>query len=610
MPKIGKNWRGMYPGSYAGNLWAAHNIDLERKFGRLMLSNKMRTFSTGNGVVLKFLRTNADTTDRWWGLTSGDMLRNSTNRINAGTWATDALSNSPNDPRDMIVHEAANGEDRLVVSRATDIAILNLSGAANIWTASWWDTTLAQTALTSDAFHPLARLQRLLAVGDKVSDVPVIHTIDKDDVVSASRLLFPIGYRVRLAMASSNRFWFGLENERGGTARIIEWDGSSLTYNNEYDLQGQGTTPLTGFIVDDIPYYITERGYISRYTGGGFKIVGNFLLDEEREAFTTGIGSEGNISSYGAFPDSHLVYILASPPIRFSTGVTRGARRLRSGIYIFNTRNGNLYHHMGLGEHSSAGTDVNYSDSPLDEVGAVYKSQPNANTDYPLVVASASVYTGGASFDSSTQNGIYEEINNWATSSNAGRNRGWFITPYIPIEDIEVAWDALWLKFRRFVDSGNRIIVKWRVVDPLRDTDAGDDSPVQAGGTWVSTTTFTCVVPTGVVVGDEVEVMTGDNAGCLFNISTLSATPDGSTTITVTIDEVAPTSSTDTSLFRFDNFKTETAISSTSIGNKKVPFTSITNGEFIQIKIELRGFSVELDELEPVAKVITQSKQA
>ena len=108
-------------------------------------------------------------------------------------------------------------------------------------------------------------------------------------------------------------------------------------------------------------------------------------------------------------------------------------------------------------------------------------------------------------------------------------------------------WEGLWMKFKKFVNSNNRIIVKSRVAEPLKDADGNDESPLQAEGDWASTTTFACVVPTGVAVGDEVEIMTGDNGGCSFNISVLSATPDGSATITVTIDEAAPTSSTRTS---------------------------------------------------------------
>ena len=128
--------------------------------------------------------------------------------------------------------------------------------------------------------------------------------------------------------------------------------------------------------------------------------------------------------------------------------------------------------------------------------------------------------------------------------------------------------------------------------------------------TWVNTTSFTCKVPHGVVVGDEVEILVGDNAGCLFNIATLSGTPDSSTLLTVTVSETAPTSSTDTGLVRFDNFKTETAIDDTTIANKKVPFSSSGHGERIQLKIYLIGFDMQIDELLPAWKIKSSPKQA
>lgn len=270
---------------------------------------------------------------------------------------------------------------------------------------------------------------------------------------------------------------------------------------------------------------------------------------------------------------------------------------------------------MGLGEHATADTDINYGCSPVSVPGGILRSEDGLLNR--ITLASSRVFTGGATWLTGEQNGIYQEVKSSDQSSNAGRNRGYFITPYIPVKDIEVAWEALWVKFKRFVDSGNRIIVKWRTLDPMRDEDASDESPVQVQGTWVDTTSFTAVVPTGVAVDDEVEILTGDNAGCLFNISALSVTPDGAATVTVTTSETAPTgSTTDTFLCRFDNFRTETAISSTTVGNQKVPFTISTTansgtnrGEFIQLKIYMIGFSVEIDELEPLLKTFTSSSQ-
>ena len=258
---------------------------------------------------------------------------------------------------------------------------------------------------------------------------------------------------------------------------------------------------------------------------------------------------------------------------------------------------------MGIGEHATAGTDVNYACSPVTTPGAVIR-QITANQ--PQLVASASVPVGGAAWNTTSVTGIYQEIFSNVQTSNGGRNRGYFITPYLSSDEVMDMWEGLWAKFKKFVNSNNRIIVKSRVAEPLKDTDASDESPLQAQATWASTTTFTCIVPTGVAVGDEVEVMTGDNGGCCFDISTLSATPDGSATITVTISEAAPTSSTDKFIARFDNWDSETAISSTTVGNQWLPFTSPKHGEQIQIKVELRGNSVAIDSLIPKTKELTK----
>ena len=260
---------------------------------------------------------------------------------------------------------------------------------------------------------------------------------------------------------------------------------------------------------------------------------------------------------------------------------------------------------MGIGEHATAGTDVNYACSPVTTPGAVIR-QITANQ--PQLVASASVPIGGAAWNSSSVTGIYQEIYSNVQTSNGGRNRGYFITPYLSANEVEEMWEGLWVKFKKFVNSNNRIIVKSRVAEPLKDADASDESPLQAQATWASTTTFTCIVPTGVAVGDEVEVLTGDNGGCCFDISILSATPDGSATITVTISEAAPTSSTDKFIARFDNWDSETAISSATVGNQWIPFTSPKIGEFISLKIELRGNSVAIDSITPLSKVNTKVK--
>lgn len=608
LPGQDKQWKGQFPGNYAGNLWQTFNIDLERSHGRIALADKMRRVASGLGVVTKFIRTNATTTDQWFALTSGDILRNGNSFLSSGTWVTDDTTGTFNDPKDGVVHEFANGEQRLLVTRDTDIGMLNTSGGANVWDDNWGSTVASGgTTLTTGVPHPVARLQRLVSVGDFSSSVPVIHTIDKDDVFTQARLSFGGEYEVFCSYASSNRFWFGLRHKYGGNARVIEWDGFSLSYNNEYDLVGEN--PLCGFVVRNVPYFITETGYIFKYTGDGFEVVQDFDLKKDAVSISHS-GAEYPISPYGAFVDGDLVYLnIAAPTLSTfsSTVMYNGARKMRPGIWVFNTKNLNLYHWMGIGEHASAGTDVNYG-SMLGSAGTIGK-----NISSNTLIASASPYVGGTNWNSNQTNGIFIQIPNDTQTSSAGRNRGYFITPYLPAQDAEEMFEALWLKFKKFANSNNSIVVKWRTTEPLFNSSAQDQSGnalklMNAPGAWASTTTFTCKVPTGVSVGDEVEILSGDNSGCSFAISALSGTPDNSTLLTVTIAETAPTSSTDTFVCRFDNWKTETAITDSTIGNKRVPFTATAHGEFIQLKVELRGYDVMIDELEPLFKTKTSYK--
>src|SRR5262249_35393055 len=150
-----KQWRGIYPGNYTGSVWQTRNIDLTKSPGRAILSDKMRIqvdatdtdMSNLTDPITKFLRTNADATDRPWGLKSRGRLFNGGHTSPASTWAQDTVSNTLTDPLDMEVHESANGEQRFLATRATDIGILKSSSNANGWDNGWGTTVASVTAL-------------------------------------------------------------------------------------------------------------------------------------------------------------------------------------------------------------------------------------------------------------------------------------------------------------------------------------------------------------------------------------------------------------------------------------------------------------------------------
>lgn len=615
-----RRFRGIFPGKDEGELWQTFNVDLERVKGRIVLADKARiivdsdTDIASMGVPLKFLRGNPRDTDSWYAMTTGKILKNNNTSPTGGTWTSDSdISNSPTNPRDMIVHEGFDGdsdgvrEDRLLVSLDTNVAILNGSGSPLAWRLTWWtDTTtggLSQASLTPGVPHPMGKLQRLLGIGDRDSDgVGVMHTVDRTDTVSNRRLKFVRGMQPRIILGASDRFWIFAQNDFGGNGKIYEWDGSASQYGHEYELQG--STPLTAWLFNDIPYCITELGYILKYSGGGFKVAKQFPMFDERlefsiRAFTAGGATTtagDTITEYGAYVDGNIVKILIGAP---ST-----SRRMRSGIWVYDIENDNLYHKTAIGQHKVAGTDKDYGQGVLAGTGGIIQTKSGSSE----LVAGASVYT---SYTGSTKSVLARIIQNTTRASNAGRNRGYFITTWLPSGEITELWKNVWFKFREFVSGSNSIIVKHRIDEPLIDRDDSDESILQAAGNWRNDTSFVAAVPTGVIAGHEVEILAGLNAGSTFHISTMTdtnggaVTPNGSTNVIVSIDEaVGTTNDTTGALFRFDNWIKDGVISDTATSTEQIIFAgtdtsgaNLTDGDGIQIKVEMRGHSQEVAEM-------------
>ena len=607
-----KLWKGMFPGNYFGNIWQTRNIDMGTSPGRIMLGEKMRILLDDTDTnlsnlitVTKFLRSDADAaaTARYWavcgnGATGGRLFKTPA-ASPTGAWAEETQGTGDTPPTtvlDIEIFESLNGEQQMLAVLPTDVALLNSPATANRWDVNWGTTVPAvPIVLTTATLHPIGKLNKLIAIGNG----NVLQTIDKDSVVTNSRLTMPFGYSIRNIYSSSDRFWIGCTNLIGTDAKIIEWDGSLLAFNNQYDLIGD---PVCGFIVNNVPYFITNFGYIYKFTGSTFEIIQQFPQVEESLPTL-------NISNYGVAVVGHKVYILAKDTLSSQTA----SRKFRSGIWEFDTKTLNLNHQRGIGASKVAGTDPDFGQSPPLEVGALkfsFVDDSNVN----LLIAGGkfySAYTGTGHW------AIWRAIQNRLRFESAGFNRGYFITTYIPIAEIEAMWEGLWIKFKRFVDSTNRIVVWGRVTDPklLASGDLVSGSSrlcVEADITWQSTTTFSGVIPTGVAVGNSMEILTGNGAGCVFYISALQATPDGSDTVTLEVDEAIPSlnaSGSRGALARFDNFVRLGTISSTSIGNQKLTMPSSQQGEFVQFLIELRGYEVEVDEIQPLNKVKTEARQ-
>jgi len=99
---------------------------------------------------------------------------------------------------------------------------------------------------------------------------------------------------------------------------------------------------------------------------------------------------------------------------------------------------------------------------------------------------------------SPTNNGIYPE----------GQKYGYFVTPFYQSNmangrqpGASELWKKIWLNYRQLLDSGDKIVVKYRLTE---------NTPIYPTITWVNTTSFTVAsLDLSGYVGQEVEIIQG-----------------------------------------------------------------------------------------------------
>ena len=120
--------------------------------------------------------------------------------------------------------------------------------------------------------------------------------------------------------------------------------------------------------------------------------------------------------------------------------------------------------------------------------------------------------------------------------------------------------------------------------------------------TWTSATTFTTTLGSlddSIQVGDEVEVLSGVNAGLLAHVTIISGAHGALQTFT--IDQTADLGSS-TSAIRFDRWK---KLKNFTIGDRyEEPVNIGIDSSFIQFKVELRGPAQDMN----ISDLIVTSK--
>lgn len=571
-----KRWIKGNRGELFGIFWHTWNLDLHVNKGRVRISPKTlinidSSDDADLGLPFAFVRTAADGADKWWAA-AGAMFKTASTNPTA-TMAKDVTASSPTG-LSAITDDAIDFDGALLVSKGTDISRLSTT-----WTASWWVGTLVQTALTSGVPHPLCwGFNDLCLVGDG----NFIHTVDTNNNVKYKRLKLPTDFEVTWIKSSNSAYWIGANNNYGRSAKVFYWDGYSENFSRDYKVG----SPLvfSGTIKDELPYIINDAGQFMGFTGAGFKELDVFpffkkLNTRWRDSNTPPLSVHRN----GMDVIDGKVHILVNAAM--DNVFVNQVENFPSGIWVYDEEIG-LHHKYGIGQNRTNGNAKDFGSPTIySDIGALVGTLP----DKGLFLAGVDIHINNSTTRPAV---VYLEGDTIA-------KRGNFITPIIESQEIKNVWQRIWLKFKQFENSTDRIIVKYR-------TTKNKNFPLYIAITWASTTTFTTTDDfSTAAVGGEIEIIRGWYSGTTAHITAISLAAG---TYTVTIDETI-TGATGTAQIRVQNWTKLFTISSTGISNYDDGI--MVKSEWIQFKVELRGTgdSPELEEMKLTSKVEQQAEK-
>lgn len=396
-----------------------------------------------------------------------------------------------------------------------------------------------------------------------VADGDEIRSVGTDDVIANTGDDYNLsvgnldenGY-IYCMQASSNSIWIGLGRRTGSSEScetyglIYEWDGISQQVTNTYKLETGACLALTEH--EGVMYAVDSEGRILKQTGYSFVEIARLPIDRYLLRYVSP-ASYIFIHFNGFVPTKNntLLLNIGNDILR---SVPECFENLPGGIWELDLATYSLTHRSAIsykGMESSTITD--YAQFIQRFPAAIKLNTINQSTT-TYNNGRSTIVTGGAYYKDATTTGYSINIDSPTLPLNTnyeGQKRGYFVTTWFNADEIQDKWLNLWTTYRRFLNSTDKMIFKYRL---------NEEDPVYATITWTSTTTFTTTTdvsayaPTATgfngTIGGEVEVIQGTGGGSCTHITSVV---NNAGTYTVTIDN-AVTGVTGTAKARFQKW--------------------------------------------------------
>lgn len=535
-----------------GSLWSTFNLDFQSNLGAMRLAQKLVTNTTSSDDAQLGTPGAFEYFDnRWFSICNTCVFKNTDPNLTDG-FVEDASTGAQTN-YNFIYSDLAVFNDRLWSTTATTL----YSKASGSGTGTW----TSRDTLATNVVHKLAYLKKFnrLYFTDTITAVSSINT---SDVVANSTgdYFIDLGTttgQITTMVATSTDIFIGTGINQTSTAidsfygAILQWDGISAQPTAEYRLNAGACLAMT--VYESVPYAIDSEGVVLKFTGYSFEEIGRLPINRNLLVGATFPVTTGRFVHFnGMTATKNNTLLIAVNNLQWDPSQTI-TENLPSGIWELDLGTGNFTHKYSFTLKSLASSTItDYGQNRISAIGAIKINPLNMSTitttpGRSLILAGSSYYTDA----SSTKSAIFIDSPDKPTTDTEGQKRGYFVTTWFNSQEIADKWIRSWLTFRRFLNSDDKIILKYRL---------NEEDPVEATITWTSTTTFTTTTdvsayaptanPFNGTTGGEVEVIQGTGSGSCTHISSIS---EAGGTYTVTLD-TAVTGVTGTAKARFQKW--------------------------------------------------------
>lgn len=542
-----------------GSLGKHFNLDLSTNKGATRISPRTLITTddiTNLGVACGFVRFNAGTNGYY--CVAGDRVFNTASVDPSVAFAdsSSGLTGGSDDTSDIIFFSKAN---TLAVSANTFV---------EYFTSVW--ASVGTPTLTTGTVHMMCEYASRLYVTDNYKKIVSYNTSMSGTATGNPNTFLlgtlsadNIGIRLVDIIAASDGIWIlTATSQYGEPAKIYKWDGATQDDpDDEFVLDTSGV--MCGAVKDDTLYIINSEAELMVHNGGTFVRVPNGKLPVNPSKYLKNTFSSTNnrwIHPRGiTVTDDGKFNILINNVYEDDTI----EEKLPSGIWEFDPNNTDLgwVHKKSLSLYVNSVID--YGQVRVSRVGALkYVKTPNkAGT----LLAGARLYTDA----SSTKEVILTD-----NTADTLVKYGSVATTKIFSPSIEDTFHKVIPRFKKFLDSGDTLTVKYRFDDPVA---------TEATITWTSTTTFTTTTNVSAMLGYEVWVIQGKGSGKCAHITSIV---NNAGTYTVTVDSVFTGATSGTAKALFQNWIKSGEYNARTV--KWSPFNIGNNDSWVELKLCLQ----------------------